>query len=272
MIVGSGNVAGDREGYQALRWASRGGTTDLGTLGGPSSSAFGVSTDGSVVVGSAQIPDTSDEGFYIFHAFRWTSSTGMVDLGTLGGHKSSARGVSADGAVVVGSSHTPEQDEHAFRWTSDTGMIDLGTLGGPTSGAHDTSADGSVVVGSSMTSRWDGNHAFRWTRCTGMVDLGTLGGRESNALAVSADGSVVVGYAETADGTAHAFRWTAEAGMLDLGSPEAESYATGITADGATIVGRSVTDDSAFHAFRWTAPDHSRPSARVERLVPPSME
>jgi probable HAF family extracellular repeat protein len=35
-------------------------------------------------------------------AFRWTESGGMQDLGTLGGVAAQARGVSADGAVVVG--------------------------------------------------------------------------------------------------------------------------------------------------------------------------
>jgi probable HAF family extracellular repeat protein len=51
----------------------------LGTLGGDSSVAWGVSADGSVVVGGAQ--NAAGE----WRAFRWTAAGGMQDLGTLGG-------------------------------------------------------------------------------------------------------------------------------------------------------------------------------------------
>jgi probable HAF family extracellular repeat protein len=73
---------------QSLTW--------LGTLGGNQSEAYGVSADGSVVVGWAY----NAAGLY--RAFRWTASGGMQDLGTLGGDRSEASAVSADGAVVVG--------------------------------------------------------------------------------------------------------------------------------------------------------------------------
>ncbi|MFM6373314.1 MAG: hypothetical protein ACKPH1_05120 [Microcystis panniformis] len=69
----------------------------LGGLPGSfSSSANGVSADGSVVVGSSNIGNGNE-------AFRWTQATGMVGLGNLSGwNSSSASGVSADGSVVVG--------------------------------------------------------------------------------------------------------------------------------------------------------------------------
>ena len=73
---------------QSLTW--------LGVLpGGNDSWARGVSANG-VVVGMA----INAAGQ--LHAFRWTASGGMRDLGTLGGDRSEASGVSADGAVVVG--------------------------------------------------------------------------------------------------------------------------------------------------------------------------
>jgi probable HAF family extracellular repeat protein len=159
--------------------------TNLGTLpGGNYSNAWGISADGSVVVGFS---DSTNGG----RAFRWTSA-GMTDLGTLpGGNSSEARGVSADGSFVVGTS-TSASGGRAFRWTS-AGMTDLGTLpGGNYSYAWGISADGSVVVGYSNSA--NGGRAFRWTSA-GMTDLGTLpGGNHSVAYSVSADGSVVVGY------------------------------------------------------------------------------
>src|SRR5262249_41556917 len=56
--------------------------TSLGTLRGGGSHAFGVSDDGTVVVGRDIGNDRAD------HAFRWTRVTGMKDLFTLGGRNS----------------------------------------------------------------------------------------------------------------------------------------------------------------------------------------
>ena len=111
--------------------------TDLGTLGGNSSVTYGVSADGSVVVGYSF---TGSD----YRAFRWSGGV-MTNLGTLGGF-SIAYGVSADGSVVVGYSDTGSAT-HAFRWTGAGGMTDLGHLGGNYSIAYGVSADGSVVVG-----------------------------------------------------------------------------------------------------------------------------
>src|SRR5258706_10651218 len=137
--------------------------TDLGTLnGGTQTYAFGVSGNGSVVVGYALDGAASD-----YRAFRWTQATGLVSLGSLnGGHSSSAYAVSSDGNVVVGlaSDGAAGNADRAFRWTQTGGMVSLGTLnGGNSSNAHAVNSDGSVVVGDAVNGVTVTTQAFRWT-------------------------------------------------------------------------------------------------------------
>lgn len=158
--------------------------------------AWGVSADGSVVVGQGSVASGSE-------AFRWTSGGGMVGLGYLagGGTYGWAFGVSDDGSVVVGQGDNASGYE-AFRWTSGTGMVGLGHLagGGFNSSANGINADGSVIVGSSDSA--SGSGAFRWTQATGMqslTDLLTTAGVDltgyvlSTANDVDSTGDIIVG-------------------------------------------------------------------------------
>jgi probable HAF family extracellular repeat protein len=182
----------------------------------------------------------------------------LTPLGDLpgGSFQSYARGVSADGSVVVGESRSAPGTE-AFRWSAGV-MTGLGDLEGGdfNSAATAVSADGSVIVGNGDSGNsMIGTEAFRWTAAGGMIGLGGPQGgiRQSEATGVSADGSVVVG--RSAAGSFYeAFRWTAESGMTGLGDLPGgffNSSAEGISADGKVIVGqgRSTQGDEA---FRWT--------------------
>jgi probable HAF family extracellular repeat protein len=225
----------------------------LGDLPGGSSfsQAFGVSADGSVVVGRSPGQNIGRE------AFRWTETGGMQALGDLpgGGFSSSAEGASADGSVVVGFGNSATNNE-AFRWTQAGGMVGLGDLPGGDllSEAYDVSADGSVVVGrgSSVPGL---SEAFRWTQAGGMVGLGVLaGGNLSWAEGVSADGSVVVGIGNSSNGE-EAFRWTAGGGIVGLGDLPGSlfsSRAHGVSGDGNVVVGHGLSANGQ-EAFRWTA-------------------
>jgi probable HAF family extracellular repeat protein len=92
--------------YRAFRWTEAGGMEDLGTLpGGTSSEAFGVSADGSIVVGS------SDAGG-VYRAFRWTEAGGMEDLNVAyanllddGSYLETAQAISPDGRYIVGTGY-----------------------------------------------------------------------------------------------------------------------------------------------------------------------
>jgi len=259
VIRGSKSQGGPTE---ATRWTKSGDIVSLGYLlaGDFGSNAYGVSADGSVVVGRSYSASS-------LKAFRWTKSEGMVGLGYLpdvndsNDLKSSsiAYDISGDGAVVVGSVRS-KLGKQPFRWTKSGGVEGLGNLpGGYFWGeARGVSADGSVVVG--VSSSASGKKAFRWTKSGGMVGLGDLPGGKfsSEAYAVSADGSVVVGRSISELG-GEAFRWTASEGMRGLGdlrSQNFRSWAYDVSGDGTTVVGMGCSGPVGhenIEAFIWDA-------------------
>ncbi len=230
---------------QTLTW--------LGTLGGGSSSAYSVSDDGSVVVGTS---DTSGNGV---RAFRWTQSTGMVSLGTLGGLESFGRAVSGDGSVIVGAADSNSRRE-AFRWTQSTGMQPIEPRG-LSSAAAGVSANGLVVAGVwrfSISPLVD--YGFVRTLVQ-TFDLEAFSGSRVFVNAISRNGGVVVGCATiypTPNVTVRAFRWTASGGMQNLGQLGTgvfnNSEAFCLSEDGAIVYGLSEQGTGGgMVMFRWTA-------------------
>ncbi|GBC92238.1 hypothetical protein HRbin15_00703 [bacterium HR15] len=251
---------------RAVRWTSVNGwqPQDLGSLAGPgrNSRAKGASANGQVIVG-----DSAGTSGYMFRAFRWTSGTGMQDLGSLGGAGDSwGEAVSANGSVVVGAATIDGGGYHAFRWTASSGMQDLGTLGGRTSWAYGISADGSIIVGWAENASGQ-TRAFRWTALTGMQDLGVLpGGSYSSAWGISANGQVVVGTVNNAEGKYRACRWTASTGLQELGILPGfdDSDAFAASGDGAVIGGKvRIRATNSWRAVRWTAQTGMRNLNRI---------
>lgn len=106
-------------------WTQAGGVQNIGPAG---TVALAIN-DSATVVG--QSPNA--QGYK--HAFMWSESAGLTDLGTLGGSSSSALGINNKG-WIVGTSLTTATSGllHAFLWTPSTGMQDLNVLGGISSG------------------------------------------------------------------------------------------------------------------------------------------
>jgi len=252
-----------------------GAIAELSGLGTPpegavSSQAWGVSADGSVVVGLV-LQNTTPFPFpfptYENHAFRWTAAGGMVVIGAEPGPDGIvsrlAYDVSADGSVVVGNGQSPASDGNfeAFRWTASDGIVGLGDFPGGSyfaSSGQAVTPDGLLIAGSGYST--SGEEAMYWTEASGMVGLGDLPGGmfSSSALAVSADGRVIVGSGWTDRSPLEAFRWTQEEGMVSLGLPPGaaagDSWAEGVSADGSVVVGNSDNfTTNQYEGFRWTA-------------------
>jgi probable HAF family extracellular repeat protein len=210
VVVGSSVVSNQFTAHGFL-WKTASGMSDLDTLGGtyPSSQAFATSGNGEIVVGTS----SSYSGTT---AFRWDSVNGMQSIGS---PVSTARGISADGQIIVG-----ETNGQAYRWTESIGMQLLTMPSGFSNGrANNISGDGQFIVGDTGATN---TRAFRWSAQTGSQILGLLpGGDYSQAYGVSSNGSIIVGQASSFSG-ASTFLWTAELGMMDL-----HSYLSGVGID-----------------------------------------
>jgi probable HAF family extracellular repeat protein len=212
--------------------------TWLGSLGGGTSEARGVSDDGSVVVG------VSKNGNGSTRAFRWTAANGIQSLSTLGGDASEATGISSDGSKIVGWSYVDNSKYKAFNWTVATGIADLGA--GDFSRATAISSDGSTIVGY----RYVGTEQKGFRFKTAYEDLGSLGVNTTAANGVSSNGSVVVGYSYKIPGDPYAFRWIFGTGIQQIGT--FYSFAQGVSGDGSVVTGSETGSAGLHRAFKWT--------------------
>jgi hypothetical protein len=190
--------------------------------------------------------------------FKWTSPTGMIELG----QAFHAVDMSADGSVAIGMSYNDggpyglNDTYRAKRWTASTGLVNMAPQ---QTFAHDRisaiSSDGQAIVGSGGATSGPGESwvPFLWRESTGYTVLpGAPDATSTYALRISDDHATIAG---TFSGPAgfHAYRWTLDGGYEDLGAhPEypGGEYAiliTAMSADGKIIVGRG----DSFSAFIW---------------------
>ncbi len=227
--------------------------TDLGLLLPPGEvGTFGVTArpldmnDHGAIVGSAIIADCGESSCsFTSHAFLWTQSDGMIDLGDLGLPTTEATGINDHGVVVGWGWGCGTRTYHAFVWTEAGGMECLLPEESYAYGVN----DGGDVVGMYRV----GNifHGFLWSARAGLVDLGSLGGYLTQPQDVAGAG-IVVGSYEDSRGTEHAFVWTADAGFSELpplaGATAAEAYAVN---EEGYVVGWSGVDRWAKHPVAW---------------------
>ena len=213
--------------FRAFRWTPTGGIVNLGTLqGGNASWAYGVSADGSIVVG------WSTDGSNTRRAFRWTQQAGMESLGasvlidntSYSYDNSEALGISPNGQIIVGIAYDSLTLAVGFRnIRQGTRRVNI-SLGDPPKGftgvyPRRTNQDGSIIVGWMRKS--DGtNRAMRWTEAGGLEDLNVtyanlLGEGEylGAAYDITPDGRYIVGWG-VKDGKQQGF--ILDTGVCDL--------------------------------------------------------
>jgi len=205
---------------------------DLGTFGGPDSYVEALNDLGQVVgLASTPVPD-------LYHAFRWTRQTGLVDLNPPGVGYSSAFDINNKGQVA-GTARFPGATPPggAFRWSPQTGMVNLGALGPTSSSTGLAINDAGTVVGDSdepqgprltLVTKWPPGH--------GPVALNAFPSIASRALDINNAGQIVGSAAFDARINDQAFIWTRQGGLQGLGTePSYQSWADRINEKGLAI-------------------------------------
>lgn len=230
-----------------------------------SSTAEGINGDGTVVVGTTNLPNTAPM------PFKWTLAGGLVNMSC--GWYCSGAAVDAAGNTFVGSATVGGGPAYlGGRWVGNTCSTSLGSIAGQLSaGATAISSDSSTIAGNAvffnvMVGNY--NRPWAWTQGGGMVALpvpyayGTAG----TVYGVSANGAIIVGETGAAAYTGYygqATYWDStgyhQMGVMTANASNTIAYAT--SADGSVIVGNGDIAVQGFpfpspgprHAFRWTA-------------------
>lgn len=227
--------------------------SDRNAFGLDGRDAYGISGDGTRIVGSRNLESAATEAMLWQNGIAFRLGSLTTDINSL------ARSISHDGRLIIGEATDENGLRKAVRWLVDDGHIAISKLfeldPARESSAFGISGDGNVIVGRIGLANAS-NAAARWLRDGTVEDLGGLTSNySSTALNANWDGSVVVGRSSTADSNDHAFRWDAVTRrMQDLGTVTnyVSSAATAVSGNGDVIVGMSWGGPDGRVAFRWT--------------------
>lgn len=188
-------------------WQNLGGIATSG-LGEDLSSSWGISADGSTIVGLGFL---SNGGA---HAVKWNAN-GMVDLGTqFPDAYSRANAISADNNTIVGWQDQENGDRNGAKWVNGVLSYILDAQGNKVGEASTVSADGKTIAGSNFGS------AYVWNETTAYTEFSHSNPVFNGAVtAISGDGKTAVGYFRGFGAPPFAgegFIWTAESGNVDL--------------------------------------------------------
>lgn len=193
-------------------------------------------------------------GSYAGHAFRWSLTTGLVDINSPIASQSSSWDINEKGHIAGEAAFDYAFNSHGFLWTPATGMRDLGSLGGRSRVWALNDAD--TAVGFSRRRPQDPNSrnvAVRWTAATGMRPIGTLPSTDTVANDVNEAEQIVGTSPMVAGGAPHAFLWSPQGGLRDLGTGRgARSFATRINDKGMVIGTHDGGSLPAERGFVWT--------------------
>jgi probable HAF family extracellular repeat protein len=215
--------------------------TDLGTLGGSDSFAYGINNRGQVI-GNARTTNNTAA-----HAFLHSPGS-MLDLGTLGGNNSYAYGVNTNGQVVGLSDRTTnDSSQGAFLYTGGL-LSNLSHLGGTNVAAYAINDNGQIA-GSVFATGAKALHAYIYggavTNITGLPSA-----RTSEAYGLNNRGEVV-GYFWINNTTYHGFLYSSnqlyELQPFSAGNSEAVAIN-----DGGQVVGDAYTASGQDFAFLYS--------------------
>ncbi len=223
--------------------------------------AFDISADGTVVVGTAN----SDQ---LYDTFRWTSHTGAVMLGqnpyVVFGTSAGTPGISADGtqisATILGADSTyitqgVWTEGQGWQETMPPAPPDGGIMDNAYGSAWDLSGDGTTLVGLYWRpGQQDGSaHASAWTAATGTIDLGSTGD-SSRANSLNHDGSVVVGWDRNPNSSSVRPAVWRNGGLTILCANDEWGAGEAVTPDGMIVVGfqrNEATSTRTAAMWRW---------------------
>jgi probable HAF family extracellular repeat protein len=150
-IIAGYSVAAGINVFRAIRWTAKDGMVALNPPPQVVDSyAYNISDDGTAITGAIRISNGHD------HAFVWTASSGMQDLGVLpGGTLAGGQDVASGGQIVVGRSEIAPLEFRAVMWVNGEPhdlnyllpALGLDLRGWTLTSVDGISSDGSTLVG-----------------------------------------------------------------------------------------------------------------------------